>query len=388
MALAGLGGFASGLEGGLNSGQQFQQNRMKLSDEQTQRAGMQAAGKAILSMFGGQVPGQQAQPPAPGQPSQPLGSGQAPPPAGMQAQDPQNQGLVSGVGQMLGQPGGPPQGGASPQQAVPPGAPSGAPQGGPPQGGRQMDWRSIIQGVQKANPGAPPEVIIAAVNQFIPIMSAQSQAEWRQAQVSLGQGRLAQGQERVEQGGQRVQQGDRRLDQGDRRAGRLDKALDETIQYHQKMLDSTREKITNAKTQQERDFYLKAYKERLTKRNADLQAQVKAAASGGMGVPPELQKKLDAAAAQSDRDLQQLQTGQAPAQGGDAGGKTVKPGDFSPTKDPVDKDGYAAGQKGNPIPDYVLNQYKAGVAKSPEKKAQAIAALREAGYDTSGLEAQ
>lgn len=401
-----LGGFAGGLSAGLSSGQKLVHDYYGNKAEQVQRQGMQAAGKALMSMFGGQPTGQEMQPPAPGQPSTPLG-GQPPPPGGMQPQQtmgamqhPDNQVLAQQMpwfGPQAQTPqGGPPQG-APPQGGPPPQAP----QGGPPQGGqpftgvKNMSWQSIIQGVKAANPDASPEVLIAAVNQFLPIMSAQSQSEWRQAQLSLGQGRLAQGQERVDQSGQRVQQGDRRLDQGDRRANRLEKALDQTISYHQKMLDTAREKITNSKTKEERDFYLKAYKERLTKRNADLQAQVKAATAGGMPAPPELQKKLDDAAAQSDRELQQLQTGQAPAQGGDTGGAPpkVSPDDpvqaVDPTGDPTkQKPGMDPSQKGNPIPEHVMAQYTAGIAKNPGKKGAAIAALKAAGYDTSALEGQ
>ncbi len=77
------------------------------------------------------------------------------------------------------------------------------------QGGQQggpLTWQTIIQAVQRANPGAPPDVLFGAVNKMLPLMNAQSLMEWRQIQAqNAGQ--------RVGQGWARVDQGDRRLDQ-------------------------------------------------------------------------------------------------------------------------------------------------------------------------------
>jgi len=47
-------------------------------------------------------------------------------------------------------------------------------------GGPSLDWRVIIQNVARSNPGAPPEVIAAAVDQFVPMMNMESKLQWQE----------------------------------------------------------------------------------------------------------------------------------------------------------------------------------------------------------------
>lgn len=80
-------------------------------------------------------------------------------------------------------PGGPPQG--MPQ-------PGGAPGGQPPMGRQNLDWRQLVQAVQQSNPNIKPDVLAEAVNQFLPMMSQQSQQEWRQVSLQIREQQLQQ----------------------------------------------------------------------------------------------------------------------------------------------------------------------------------------------------
>lgn len=64
---------------------------------------------------------------------------------------------------------------------------------------QQMDWRQVAQMVARANPGAPPEVIAAAVSKAVPLMNQDSQMQWRMIQMQLAQERVNQGEERLRQ---------------------------------------------------------------------------------------------------------------------------------------------------------------------------------------------
>ena len=161
--------------------------------------------------------------------------GMMPPPQGMPPPGPPGgmppQGPPPGPPMPQGQPpmGGPPQ---SPMGGPPPGPPGmSMPQGQPPQpgGGQQftpssgpLDWRQVMQKVQQANPGAPPQVLAGAVDKFLPLMNQVSQMQWREErlnmqiqhqtdQLQLGYDRLAQSQSNVDR---RVTAGDQqRADQ-------------------------------------------------------------------------------------------------------------------------------------------------------------------------------
>lgn len=89
---------------------------------------------------------------------------------------------------------------------MPPGPPGGAPpQGlgamqpqGQPGGMRAgaLDWRQLLGAVKQANPNLPPDVMAEAVTQFLPMMSQQSQMEWRQLSLQMREQAL---QQRMEQ---------------------------------------------------------------------------------------------------------------------------------------------------------------------------------------------
>lgn len=149
--------------------------------------------------MGAQPPAPQA--PPPGQSSQPM---QAAPPE--RTMSPQGGGPPVGVynqsqfNPMDAQAAAPPSGG-QPQMLggpAPPG-PQGSPQGAPPagavpqpgaQGGGRLDLHTVMAAVVKANPGAQPAVIAAAVAKALPLMTAQSQMDYKNLMVQLSAGRL------------------------------------------------------------------------------------------------------------------------------------------------------------------------------------------------------
>ncbi len=74
----------------------------------------------------------------------------------------------------------------------PPGMGGPSPQGMQQPGGRQLDWRQLVQAVQQSNPNIKPDVLAEAVNQFLPMMNAQSQQEWRQVSLQIREQALQQ----------------------------------------------------------------------------------------------------------------------------------------------------------------------------------------------------
>lgn len=162
-------------------------NAIVLQQRQLAQMGQIAFGRALQSLFGGGAP----QAPMPGQPSQPMG----PPPG------PQGPGFGNPIPPGVAGPPPGPQGPMMPPGATPmPGAPSApasgpptgpqgpsAPAGGPPGGGDppQLDMRTVAQMIARANPGAPPAVLAAAMDAAMPMMNAQAQADWHEQRLAL-----------------------------------------------------------------------------------------------------------------------------------------------------------------------------------------------------------
>jgi len=86
---------------------------------------------------------------------------------------------------------------------IPGGAPAqggGMPGGGMQRpGGQALDWRQLVQAVQQSNPNIKPDVMAEAVNQFLPMMNAQSQQEWRMVSLQLREQALQQREEQFRQ---------------------------------------------------------------------------------------------------------------------------------------------------------------------------------------------
>ena len=225
--MAGMGGFAglAAVNQGYDRGaQDYWRTRGMENDD----AAMQALGRGMqLLAPQGAIPGalpQMGGPPMGG--PQPPMAGPAPV-TGMRPQ-------MGGAPPMMGgpapapMPGGAPMqmpmgGGPPPSPQAPPGPPPGQPPmgGGPPGPGGQfrtpMSWEDITRAVVQANPGARPEVIAQAVTKAMPLMTMDSQQQWRIIQAQLQQERIQQqgelGRGRIEttQRGQDISSADRRM---------------------------------------------------------------------------------------------------------------------------------------------------------------------------------
>lgn len=170
---------------------------------------MMMPGAQAMPQGGGAPPQQMAQapqaapqPPAPGQPSQPMTRGPAPQMLGGPA--PPSDPTMSirpdvppgSVGDRFG---GLPGGGAppAPPMSQQPQAPQGAPPAGVPQRGAvaqppqgTMNLHTVMGAVVKANPGASPQVIAMALAKALPLMTAQSQMDYKQLMTQLAGGKL------------------------------------------------------------------------------------------------------------------------------------------------------------------------------------------------------
>ncbi len=160
---------------------------------------LQPGATAMPPQMGGGAPqppaGPAPQAPAPGQSSQPM----QPSPPEMTAQraggPPVGVYNQSQLNPMDAQASGPqPQALGGPAPPGGPSAPS-APSGAPPQPGMQppqgrLDLHTVMGAVVKANPGAKPAVIAAAVAKALPFMTAQSQMDYKNLMVQLSAGRL------------------------------------------------------------------------------------------------------------------------------------------------------------------------------------------------------
>jgi hypothetical protein len=263
MAGGGLGGALAGLSSMYGGYKQGEIDEFKIDDVKRQELAKVAMGNALMLMGGQGQGGQPQQPPQgfgqqgapppgmpPGQPSQPMqspGSGPATPgPGGMPPR-------AGGPGMP---PGGPPGavGGPAPPMMQRPGmGPGGAPaQGMPPQGApgmgqppgqprQQLDWRQLVQAVQQSNPDIKPDVLAEAVNQFLPMMNAQSQQEWRQVSLQIREQAL---QQREQQVMMLEQVADKRLDQQEKQFETREARLQESLKLRE---DSTYQRLEQQK---------------------------------------------------------------------------------------------------------------------------------------------
>lgn len=131
---------------------------------------------------------------------------------------------MPGGGQMIGGgPGGPP-GGGMPQP------PMGGGMGGMP----QFDLQTLVTRINSANPGLPPQALVAALTKAAPLLNLQGKQELAALRQQMQQQTLDLRRDaldlRANQGDRRLDQGDRGLDirenLGDRREDRGDRSLD------------------------------------------------------------------------------------------------------------------------------------------------------------------
>ncbi len=179
------------------------QTAMRQLQARQQRDAMEGQalfGRMFQQLSQAEMPGAMPLPPQPGQQSMP-----AQPQGGMPMGMPPRPSM--GPGQMPPGPG---------PMAPPPGQLPPGPGGGLRQ---PMDWRTLAALAWQADPNAKPEVIAAAVAQWMPLMNQQSQQEFRQLQLMLAGQRADIASERASIAGseaeRRTREGEAKIQRGE-----------------------------------------------------------------------------------------------------------------------------------------------------------------------------
>lgn len=382
MNLGGLAGLSAAYPAFVKGRQD--ENNADLSDLNLQDAKRQALAKVAmgnaLALLGGgqQQQGQGLPAPPPGQPSQPAGppqggmmppqGGQPPmaggappsfnerfggqaPPGGMPGQPPHPMGRPpspGGPGMMP--PGGGPPGMGQPQMGGQPGGQQG------PQRQGALDWRQLVTAVKQANPSLPPDVMAQAVTQFLPLMSQQSQMEWRALSLQMREQGLQQREQQflVNAADRRDRETGRneRADQTDARVrdkekgtqGRFDARegrLADTLQFRK---DSTWARLDQQKQQAEQRVAASQGKQGLAELRAAIDAQdkhvrtrIQAHSAANTMKPAERKQLLDQADADYNAQIEKLRStyGRSTPTGGTTNVPGPKAQDRTPQGNPA-----------------------------------------------------
>lgn len=409
----GFGGFGAVTPGYLQGGQQWQQ----LHQMETDTAAQAALGNAFKMLSApGAIPGATPMPgqgmppggapPLPGAPPQgaPMGPpvGGAPPGMNM-APMPGAQPLPRPPQPVPMQPassgpmGAPPSGPAPTFQPPPAAGPGGPPQmGGAPQFNQPMSWQDIARLVAKANPGAAPGVIAAAVSKAMPLMTADSQMQWRLIQAQLQQQRIDQGSQRLEQGETRLEQQSQGLDerkrQFDTRETRLREGLDslkdDRAKRQEATLNAARQKAVQFDQNMDVKRRAEALKEWDTQHRAYdriMRAKINAGANLSGVEKKEMLKNLDAEWATTQREIEEFkkQTAAGEQPGFEARSPKANVEDRFPKAEGVQP--AAAGEK-KAIPSGSLNEIKKRLQAQPDKLDAVIQQLQQDGWDVTPLQ--
>lgn len=152
-----------------------------------------------------------------------------------------------------------PQGGGAPQQGQ-------SPMGGMP---GQLSWPHIVQAIMSKNPNLDPKALAEAVDMFQPLMSQQSQMDWREQSLSLREMAL---QNQQAMNAVRADQGQQRIDQSSQKESdvqsRFDTSTDIRLKGLQQRSDEFKQRMQQAKNKTDRDYYA-----RQAKANADQRHQ-------------------------------------------------------------------------------------------------------------------
>ena len=360
---------------------------------QQQKTGQELFGNT-LKMLAGQ--GQPQQPQM--QPLQPYGGapqpsqGQGPPPGGFRP--PMMQPYQQG-----------PQGAPNPMQQQPPGPPPGAPAGGPPvrpppAGGAaaptpapgggpmaaiqqaaqtgQLDIRTAATLIARANPNAKPRDIVAALNVAMPYLKAEEQMQVAQLRLDMQRERLAEStrlseeriglqQERVGLEQQKVEQAGKRVEQGAERLHQSQERID-NLQAHRQF---------------EQDLQLKQFAQK------QIEAERRFAQTGRKEDQAEAKRMYDAGIARARIALQSksFMVDAPPEEKARITGDVDKLYKSYTDKIEMQRNQGAPASTGTPRTNSQTEWFKTQSKNwSPEQRAKVLQDLKDAGYDTSGLE--
>lgn len=239
------------------------------------------------------------------------------------------------------------QGSAQPPQVrptAPPVSPPQAPPGSPPaagQGGQVMpqslDWRTVIQALQKANPGIKGQQLAAAVDQFIPLMTQQSAQDWKAMSLDLRQQSLDNQQTRanntLEAANTRAQAAETgRQNRADATNSRLTSAHEDAFELK---YDQYRDKVANEAANSDlknKEYNLRQMAAAATEVHRAATERIQTAADSGFMAADE-QKSLLAEAdnhyAQAQQDINNLRSGAAAQPAGATGSAGPLPPDIT-----------------------------------------------------------
>jgi len=264
-----------------------------------------------------------------------------------------------------------------------------------------MTWQAVAQAVTRANPGAPPEVIAAAVTKAMPLMQADSQQQWRQVQMQLQQERINQGQERItnQQGQFETREAGRRegaaekVREFDTREDRLRESLDFRKDTKARELqmkeEQARQRATSLQASTDQKARAEAIREWQAQYNAYdkyMRSRINAQTQLGGREKDQALKELDAQWGQARQQMDQLrESGPQTA----APGAPVAPGDALTRGKDLLKQGLGAPTGPAPaqraIPPERLDGIKAWIQAHPDQRGEALQKLQEGGFSTEGL---
>ena len=255
-----------------------------------------------------------------------------------------------------------------------------------------MGWQDLVRMVAKANPGAPPAVIAAAVTKAMPLMNSESQQQWRLMQAFLAQQRIDQGQQRLEQGETSLQQKSMKFDeqkrQFDTRETRLQEGLeslkDDRARRAQQAADNARQKALQFSQTMDVKTRAQAFKEWESEHRAYdriQRAKINAAANLSGADKKDMLKALDA---EYGRVLQEIEQFKGQTEKGEQPNiPTRTPKDQVQDRFPKAEGVQPSGSK--PIPQDKLEQIKQRLQASPEQKPEIMRRLQADGWSTEGL---
>lgn len=241
-------------------------------------------------------------------------------------------------------------GGQGSAQPPPPARQAGAQQQGqqappPPPGPvapQSLDWRTVIQALQKANPGIKGQQLAAAVDQFIPLMTQQSAQDWKAMSLDLRQQSLDNQQTRanntLEAANTRAQTAETgRQNRADATNSRLTSAHEDAFELK---YDQYRDKVANEAANSDlknKEYNLRQMAAAATEVHRAATERIQTAADSGFMAADE-QKRLLAEAddhyAQAQQDINNLRSGA----GQGAPGVAAQPAGASSSAGPLPPD--------------------------------------------------
>jgi hypothetical protein len=272
--------------------------------------------------------------------------------------------------------------------------------------GAALTWQQIAQKVTEANPGAPPEVIMAAVTKAVPLMQADSAQQWHMVQAQLSQQRIdlaGQREGEAERANRARESGrsdalDERKREDDRKAAYrqdlFDWRKDTKAQDMQMKVQAAQQKAAGLEASQNLKLRQQAVREWQAQYNAYdkyMRNKVNIDSQLGGAEKKEALKELDAQWAQTRQQMDELLKE----------GPQISTSDAAPSEDALRKKGVdklkagegtptgprptAPSAGSRPLTPEGAATVKQHLQEHPDDRERALKMLQEKGYSTEGL---